>query len=215
MIALFGAEFAAKVAKLNLFMVGSGAIGCEYFKMLSLMGFCLKGNGKLTCTDDDHIELSNLSRQFLFRNKDIGKPKSLTAANAAREMNPEFMVNALEYRVDPSRDNVFHDEFWESLDFVLNAVDNLNARRFIDEKAAFYRKPTFESGTDGTKGTTNIFIPFKTNCYRDISGMGTGEQNTDKECTIKSFPYKLSHTVKWAKETLLDSLITEFPKRLE
>lgn len=67
-------------------MVGCGAIGCELLKnfaMINLGTGVDKQNGKqgmLTITDPDHIEVSNLNRQFLFREKHLRKPKSQTAA---------------------------------------------------------------------------------------------------------------------------------------
>ena len=48
-------------------MVGAGALGCEFIKQFALTGLCCGPKGKLTCTDDDNIEISNLNRQFLFR----------------------------------------------------------------------------------------------------------------------------------------------------
>ena len=62
-----------KVSELQLFLVGAGALGCEFLKNFALMGACSSGPGKLVVTDDDVIEKSNLSRQFLFRDKDIGR----------------------------------------------------------------------------------------------------------------------------------------------
>jgi molybdopterin/thiamine biosynthesis adenylyltransferase len=50
-------------------LVGAGALGCEYLKMMSLMG--AGKNGSLLCTDDDTIEMSNLNRQFLFRKENV------------------------------------------------------------------------------------------------------------------------------------------------
>ena len=63
-------------------MVGVGALGCEYLKMLCLMGACT--DGKLTITDDDIIEMSNLNRQFLFRKSDIGYSKAERATLSAK-----------------------------------------------------------------------------------------------------------------------------------
>lgn len=63
-----------KLEKTTLFMVGCGAIGCELLKNIAMLNVGVKG--LLTITDPDHIETSNLNRQFLFREKHIHKPKS-------------------------------------------------------------------------------------------------------------------------------------------
>jgi molybdopterin/thiamine biosynthesis adenylyltransferase len=57
-------------------MVGCGAIGCELLKNFAMINLCTGSEGKLTITDPDHIETSNLNRQFLFREKHLRKPKS-------------------------------------------------------------------------------------------------------------------------------------------
>jgi ubiquitin-activating enzyme E1 len=87
---------------MKLFMVGSGAIGCELLKNLAMLGIA-SGKGQITLTDPDSIELSNLSRQFLFREKHISKPKSLVAAKVVQEMNPDIKgkVNARLIKVCP------------------------------------------------------------------------------------------------------------------
>ena len=51
--------------------VGAGAVGCELLKGFALMGLGAGGSGGVTVADMDHVELSNLSRQFLFRSQDI------------------------------------------------------------------------------------------------------------------------------------------------
>merc|ERR1740138_575439 len=86
-IAIFGQSFQKRVADLNVFVVGAGALGCEYLKCLALMGVSCGGSGVVTVTDMDHIEISNLNRQFLFRKDDVGSAKSATAAKAAKAMN--------------------------------------------------------------------------------------------------------------------------------
>jgi ubiquitin-activating enzyme E1 len=69
-------------------MIGAGAIGCELLKNFAMSSFCTEGT--LYLTDPDIIENSNLNRQFLFREKHIRKPKSLTAAAVAVQMNPSL-----------------------------------------------------------------------------------------------------------------------------
>lgn len=56
-----------------MFLVGAGALGCEFIKAFALMGLSCGTEGTVTVTDDDVIEKSNLSRQFLFRDWNIGR----------------------------------------------------------------------------------------------------------------------------------------------
>lgn len=70
-------------------MVGAGAIGCELLKNFAMLGIGrakkdINGKGgSIVLTDPDIIEISNLNRQFLFREKHLRNPKSSTAAAAA------------------------------------------------------------------------------------------------------------------------------------
>ena len=148
-------------------MVGAGALGCEYVKAFSLMGLGCSENGKVTVTDNDSIEVSNLNRQFLFRKHNIGESKSLVACRIASDINPALNVDALKLFVSEDTQGTFNDQFWESLDFIVNAVDNVPARLYIDKKCAWYEKPLLESGTLGTKANSQMIIPHKTQCYGD------------------------------------------------
>lgn len=89
-IAVFGKKFQDRIANFREFLVGSGAIGCEMLKNWSMMGLASGPNGKITVTDLDTIEKSNLNRQFLFRPKDLGNFKSEVAAAAVAAMNPDL-----------------------------------------------------------------------------------------------------------------------------
>ncbi|GFZ01570.1 ubiquitin-activating enzyme 1 [Actinidia rufa] len=129
-ISVFGSKLQKKLEDALVFVVGSGALGCEFLKNLALMGVSCNSPGKLTVTDDDVIEKSNLSRQFLFRDWNIGQAKSTVAASAATAINPQLRIEALQNRVGPETENVFHDTFWENLNVVVNALDNVNARLY-------------------------------------------------------------------------------------
>ena len=72
-----------KLAKVKTFMIGAGALGCEYVKAFALMGIGCSDEGKVTVTDNDNIEVSNLNRQFLFRKNNIGDSKSSVACKIA------------------------------------------------------------------------------------------------------------------------------------
>ena len=93
---VFGWKFVEELGNLRYFMVGCGALGCEFMKNFALNNICCGPKGQLIVTDADRIELSNLSRQFLFREHNVGQPKSTAAAMMATVMNPTFKVEALE-----------------------------------------------------------------------------------------------------------------------
>ena len=99
--AVFGWPFVEKLGSLKYFMVGCGALGCEFMKNFALNNICCGENGLLIVTDADRIELSNLSRQFLFREHNVGQPKSIAASMMATVMNPGFKVEAMEMFVGP------------------------------------------------------------------------------------------------------------------
>ena len=66
-------------------------------------------------------------------------------------MNKFLNCEALKMRVCNETEEFFNDDFWEGLDFAINAVDNVHARLYVDSRCVFYNKPLFESGTLGTK----------------------------------------------------------------
>ncbi|KAG6986410.1 hypothetical protein G7Y79_00097g101340 [Physcia stellaris] len=90
-----------------------------------------------------------------------------------------------------------HEDFWESLDGVTNALDNVDARQYVDRRCVFFRKPLLDSGTLGTKGNVQVVLPFLTESYS--SSQDPPEQSFPM-CTLRSFPNKIEHTIAWAKE---------------
>lgn len=194
--AVFGNEFQKKMGSLKYFLVGAGAIGCEMIKNWAMMGLAC-GDGQITVTDMDIIEKSNLNRQFLFRPWDVQKPKSATAANAAKVMNPKINIKTHENRVGPDTENIYTDEFFEKLDGVANALDNVDARMYMDRRCVYYRKPLLESGTLGTKGNVQVVIPHITESY---SSSQDPPEKSIPICTLKNFPNAIEHTLQWARD---------------
>ncbi|RMB88281.1 hypothetical protein DUI87_35352 [Hirundo rustica rustica] len=80
-------------------------------------------------------------------------------------MNPALRVSSRTDRVGPDTERVYDDDFFEGLDGVANALDNVDARLYMDRRCVYYRKPLLESGTLGTKGNVQVVIPFLSESY--------------------------------------------------
>nr|XP_022335086.1 ubiquitin-like modifier-activating enzyme 6 [Crassostrea virginica] len=187
-----------RLAQLKLFMVGCGAIGCEMLKNYALLGIGQKQQGCITITDNDLIEKSNLNRQFLFRPADIQKPKSLTAANAVLQINPDLKIEAQQHKVCPqTEEKVYNDAFFEQQDIVVNALDNIEARRYVDSRCVTNQRALLESGTLGTKGHVQVIVPHLTESY---SSQNDPMDESVPYCTLKSFPASIEHCIQWARD---------------
>ncbi|XP_053338391.1 ubiquitin-like modifier-activating enzyme 1 [Clarias gariepinus] len=195
-IAVFGSKLQELLAKQRYFLVGAGAIGCELLKNFAMMGLA-SGDGEVIVTDMDTIEKSNLNRQFLFRPWDVTKMKSETAAAAVKQMNPAIRITGHQNRVGPDTEKVYDDDFFESLNGVANALDNVDARMYMDRRCVYYRKPLLESGTLGTKGNVQVVIPFLTESY---SSSQDPPEKSIPICTLKNFPNAIEHTLQWARD---------------
>lgn len=198
-IAVFGKDYQEKLSNQRQFLVGAGAIGCEMLKNWAMIGLATGPKGKITVTDMDQIERSNLNRQFLFRPKDVGSLKSEAASKAVEAMNPDLKgkIVVMKDRVGQDTEHLFNEEFWNDLDGVTNALDNVDARTYVDRRCVFFRKPLLDSGTLGTKGNTQVVLPNITESYS--SSQDPPEQSFPM-CTLRSFPNRIEHTIAWAKD---------------
>lgn len=145
----------------RVFMVGAGAIGCELLKNYSMLGSGSGPDGSITLTDPDVIEVSNLNRQFLFRERHLRKAKSLTAAAAAIRMNRDLRMH-IDARLDKifkGTESSYDDAFYQGLTILTNALDNVQARRYLDIRTVKNRVPMIDSGTLGPKGHVQIVLP--------------------------------------------------------
>ena len=196
-------------------MIGAGALGCEFLKNFALMGISTTSSNKVTVTDNDNIETSNLNRQFLFRKDNIGHSKSKSACEAIRKMNSEFQCLDLQSRVGPENEHIFNEEFWNKQTFVINAVDNVNARKYIDNQCTAFGRPLIDSGTLGTKAHVQMVIPYVTSCYNDT-------QDPPEEgvpmCTMHNFPAMIEHCIEWGRDHFNEyftDVISEAKKLIE
>lgn len=112
-------------------------------------------------------------------------------------MNKNIHIKYYTERVGNESENIFNDQFMNSLDGICNALDNVEARLYMDGRSIEYQKPLLESGTLGTKGNTQIVVPFLTESYGDSNDQ---PENSIPICTLKNFPHKIEHTIQWARD---------------
>eukprot|EP00595_Chromulina_sp_UTEXLB2642_P001396 CAMPEP_0196764110 /NCGR_PEP_ID=MMETSP1095-20130614/5364_1 /TAXON_ID=96789 ORGANISM="Chromulina nebulosa, Strain UTEXLB2642" /NCGR_SAMPLE_ID=MMETSP1095 /ASSEMBLY_ACC=CAM_ASM_000446 /LENGTH=1138 /DNA_ID=CAMNT_0042118757 /DNA_START=162 /DNA_END=3578 /DNA_ORIENTATION=- len=206
---IYGWKFIEKLKNSKYFMVGCGALGCEFLKNFALIGFCCGSNGKLVVTDPDRIELSNLSRQFLFREHNVGQPKSRAGTIMAKVMNKDLNIEPLELLVGPKSEDTFNDDFWSNLDGICNALDNIEARFYVDNKCVKYEKSLLESGTMGTGANVDTIVPFKTRTYQE--GGNAAEGGGVPMCTLRNFPHITDHCIEWSRDQF-EYLFVKLPK---
>ena len=193
-ISIFGEETQKKLEKLNIFLIGAGAVGCELLKYFAMMGVSTNQNSKLIVTDNDRIEKSNLSRQFLFRNNDILKLKAECAVNSIKKMNNKINCQYLQDIVSEKTEKIFNEKFFKKQDAVVLAVDSFEARKYISEQCEKYSIPYFNCGTDGPYANVESFIPGIT----EPASYPINYEKIVPSCTLKLFPSSINHCVIWA-----------------
>ena len=196
LIAIYGQQFIEKLHNCNIFLVGAGAVGCEYLKILSLMGVATNKNCKVIVTDNDCIENSNLNRQFLFRKEHVGKSKSSIACEQVKKLNPEFNCESLQIEVREENEDYFDENFYKNQDFVLIAVDNVKARNYISNQCTLNRIKLIECGTLGENASSQLIVPFVTEEYK---GKETNN-NRIGMCTIRNLPSLIEHCIEWSMD---------------
>ena len=146
----------SRLAQAKVLVIGAGALGNEVVKNLALLGI-----GNLVLADMDRIEESNLSRSVLFRAADEGKFKAECAVRAAQDIYPSMRAMAI-----PG--NVLSDiglGFFRWADVVVGALDNREARVFVNSACARVGRPWIDGGLDVLQGIVRGFAPPRTACY--------------------------------------------------
>lgn len=112
-----------RLAAAKVLVVGLGGLGSPVALYLAAAGV-----GELVLADGDRVELSNLQRQVLYRDADVGQPKALAAARAVGALNPQVTVRPVVARLDAGRlPGLVHD-----VDLVVDASDNFPTRFAIN-----------------------------------------------------------------------------------
>ena len=150
-----------QLAQARVLVVGAGALGNEVVKNLALLGI-----GRMVVVDRDRVERSNLSRSVLFRESDEGQPKAECAVRAARGIYPAVHAEALV-------GNVLADVglgWFRWADVVVGALDNREARLFVNGVCARLGRPWIDGGIDVFQGVVRGFSPPETACYECTMG---------------------------------------------
>jgi molybdopterin/thiamine biosynthesis adenylyltransferase len=145
----------SKLDKCSVVLVGIGAIG-------SYVGTILASSGvkNITIIDFDSIELSNLNRQLLFRDEDIGKPKSKVAAERLKELNPEVNIKHINKKMEKVPSSIY-----EKANVIIACLDTFLGRRWINSMALRVKKPLILGGLFAFLGDAQVIFPFKTACF--------------------------------------------------
>lgn len=154
---ILGLEGQERLKKLSVLVVGAGGLGS--FEALYLAAL---GVGRIVIVDGDVVEESNLNRQVLHWEEDIGRPKAVSAAEKIRRFNPFVEVEPVTEHV--TRENI--DELVRGVDAVLDALDNWETRFIVDEAAYRHGKVFIHAGVYGLEGQVIPVVPGETSCLR-------------------------------------------------
>lgn len=115
-------------------------------------------------------------------------------------MNSDFKghIEAYMDKIFAGTESRYHDDFYKGLTMVTNALDNVQARRYLDQRTVKNRIPMIDSGTLGPKGHVQVVIPNNTESYSSTND--AEDTNEIPVCTLKMFPEETLHCVEWARD---------------
>ena len=156
MLEEIGYQGQLKLKQSKVCVVGVGGLGNPITTRLAAMGI-----GRIRIVDRDIIELSNLHRQTMFNEDDVGQVKVETAAKKLRKLNPDIIIEELPVSVN---DYTAFDVV-DGCDVVIDALDSVNARYSLN-KACIEKKIPFVTGAAvGVTGQSFTILPNETACY--------------------------------------------------
>ncbi len=137
-----------KLKTARVLVVGAGGLGCPV-----LQGLAGAGVGQLTVIDGDSVEWSNLSRQWLHRDTDVGQSKAVSAQRSLSELNPFVQVEACEQMLTGENAAMLIARH----DLVVDATDNLDVRYLIDEQCEVFDRPWVHAALYRNRSQLSVF----------------------------------------------------------
>ena len=145
-----------KLMNAKVLIIGAGGLGSP-----SAVYLALAGVGAIGIVDFDVVEVSNLQRQILHHNDDVGRPKVVSAQDSLHAYNPDVNVVVHETRI--SSENAI--EIIEQYDIVINGADNFPSRYLVNDACYLLGKPLVDGSILIFDGQATVFIP-GSGCYR-------------------------------------------------
>jgi molybdopterin/thiamine biosynthesis adenylyltransferase len=152
-----GLEGQQKLLDARVLLLGAGGLGSPTALYLAAAGV-----GTIGIVDDDVVDLSNLQRQVIHNTERIGVPKTDSAAEAIRALNPDVDVVGYPTRLDAS--NIM--EIIEGWDVIVDGVDNFPTRYLLNDASVRLKIPVVSAAILGFEGQLSVFAPYEGPCYR-------------------------------------------------
>jgi molybdopterin/thiamine biosynthesis adenylyltransferase/rhodanese-related sulfurtransferase len=152
-----GAVGQQRLLNSSVAVIGAGGLGSP-----AIMYLAAAGVGTIGIVDDDEVELSNLQRQVLHGSDDIGRPKTESAMETARGINPEPRIKTHQVRL--AADNA--EEILRGYDVVIDGTDNLATRYLLNDASIRLHIPVVHGSVFRFEGQVSVFTPYEGPCYR-------------------------------------------------
>lgn len=146
-----------KLKASKVLVVGTGGLGSPILAYLSAAGI-----GQLGLVDFDHVDTTNLQRQIIHKTSSVGKPKTASAIETIREINPH--VKVVPYETSFRSDNAI--EIAKEYDVILDGTDNFATRYLVNDTCALLGKPNVYGSIFRFDGQVSVFWAEKGPCYR-------------------------------------------------
>lgn len=154
-----GVDGQQKLLSSKVLIIGAGGLGSP-----AAMYLAAAGVGTIGIADNDKVSLSNLQRQIIHTTDRVSEDKTLSAKETINKLNPDVTVNI--HNVFVSSDNIA--DIIKDYDFVIDAVDNFEAKFLINDACVLSKKAFSHAGVVQFGGQLMTVVPGKSVCYRCI-----------------------------------------------